>query len=172
MSDKIETPVVEAAQSTVDKLWAQPKQEFKMPTPGEYMAAMHIGGDTFRKVQEACKAAAAKNQTALQAAAGDIVTTDTPGLLPVPVVSPLFQDLTLFVQLLQHLVRAQCRTHQAKHLFDQRSPRTPARQHNHQNLPQYRRQQWLSHRMLLQNRLLLDKSHCQFRTWISPIQQR
>jgi hypothetical protein len=93
MTDKIEAPVVEAAQSTVDKLWAQPKQEFKMPTPGEYMAAMHIGGDTFRKVQEACKAAAARNQSALQAAAGDIVTTDTPGLLPVPVVSPLFQDL-------------------------------------------------------------------------------
>ena len=94
MTEKIETPVVEAAaQSTVDKLWAQPKQEFKMPTPGEYMAAMHIGGDTFRKVQEACKAAVAKNQTALQAAAGDVLTTDTPGLLPVPVVSPLFQDL-------------------------------------------------------------------------------
>ena len=93
MSDQIETSVVEAAQSTVDKLWAQPKQEFKMPTPGEYMAAMHIGGDTFRKVQEACKAAAARNQTALQAAAGDIITTDTPGLLPVPVLGPLFQDL-------------------------------------------------------------------------------
>jgi hypothetical protein len=41
MTDKIETPVAEAAASTVDKLWAQPKQEFKMPTPGEYMAAMH-----------------------------------------------------------------------------------------------------------------------------------
>jgi HK97 family phage prohead protease len=94
MTEKIEAPVVEAAaQSTVDKLWAQPKQEFKMPTPGEYMAAMHIGGDTFRKVQEACKAAVAKNQSALQAAAGDVLTTDTPGLLPVPVVSPLFQDL-------------------------------------------------------------------------------
>ena len=93
MSDKIETPVVEAATATVDKLWAQPKQEFKMPSAAEYLAAYHIGGDTFRKVNEAFKAAQTKNQTALQAAAGDIVTTDTPGLLPVPVVSPLFQDL-------------------------------------------------------------------------------
>jgi hypothetical protein len=32
-------------------------------------------------------------QTALQAAAGDVVTTDTPGLLPVPVLGPVFQDL-------------------------------------------------------------------------------
>jgi len=93
MSDQIETPVVEAAQSTVDKLWAKPAREFAMPTPGEYLAAMHIGGDTLVNVQQAAKAAAMKRQSALQAAAGDILTTDTPGLLPVPVLGPLFQDL-------------------------------------------------------------------------------
>jgi len=93
MSEVTETPLVEAAQSTVDKLWAQPKQEFKMPSAGEYLAAMHIGGDTYRKVNEAFQAANRKNATALQAAAGDVLTTDTPGLLPVPVLGPLFQDL-------------------------------------------------------------------------------
>ncbi|NDB12088.1 MAG: hypothetical protein EBX54_09170 [Betaproteobacteria bacterium] len=93
MSEVTETPIVEAAQSTVDKLWAQPKQEFKMPSAGEYLAAMHIGGDTYRKVNEAFQAANRKNATALQAAAGDVLTTDTPGLLPVPVLGPLFQDL-------------------------------------------------------------------------------
>jgi len=86
-------PTIEVAASVVDKLWAQPKQEFKMPSPGEYLAAMHIGGDTFAKVNLAYKAALGKQQTALQAAAGDILTTDTPGLLPVPVLGPLFQDL-------------------------------------------------------------------------------
>ena len=93
MSEVSETPVVEAAQSTVDKLWAQPKQEFKMPSAGEYLAAMHIGGDTFAKVNQAFQSANRKNQSALQAAAGDVLTTDTPGLLPVPVLGPLFQDL-------------------------------------------------------------------------------
>jgi len=94
MTDKIETPVVEAAaQSTVDKLWAQPKQEFKMPSAGEYLAAMHIGGETFAKVNLAFQESNRKRQSALQAAAGDIATTDTPGLLPVPVLGPLFQDL-------------------------------------------------------------------------------
>ncbi|MGL4265533.1 MAG: HK97 family phage prohead protease, partial [Weissella cibaria] len=93
MSEQIETTSVEAAQSTVDKLWAKPAREFAMPTPGEYLAAMHIGGDTLVNVQNAAKAAAAKRQSALQAAAGDILTTDTPGLLPVPVLGPLFQDL-------------------------------------------------------------------------------
>lgn len=93
MSETPATPVVEAAQSTVDKLWAQPAREYKMPTPGEYMAAMAIGGDTFAKVNLAYKDAVKKQQSALQAAAGDILTTDTPGLLPVPVLGPLFQDL-------------------------------------------------------------------------------
>jgi len=74
-------------------LFAEPKRKFAMPTPGEYMAAMHIGGDTFRNVNEAYKAAARDNQTAIQAAAGDIATTDTPGLLPVPVLGPLVQNL-------------------------------------------------------------------------------
>ena len=90
MTDKIETPVVEAATATVEKLWAQPKQEFKMPTPGEYMAAMHIGGDTFRKVNEAYKLAAAKSQSALQFALAQDLTTDTPGLLPQPVLGNVF----------------------------------------------------------------------------------
>ena len=90
MTDKIETPVVEAAAATVEKLWAQPKQEFKMPTPGEYAAAMHIGGDTFRKVNEAYKLAAAKNQSALQFALAQDLTTDTPGLLPTPVLGNIF----------------------------------------------------------------------------------
>jgi hypothetical protein len=86
-------PAVEAA-ATVEKLWAKPAQrEFAMPTPGEYLAAMHIGGDTLINVQQAAKSAYSKRQTALQAAAGDILTTDTPGLLPVPVLGPLFQDL-------------------------------------------------------------------------------
>ena len=93
MTDKNETPIVEAATATVDKLWAQPAREFKMPSPGEYLAAMHIGGDTYAKVNQAFQAANRKNQSALQAAAGDILTTDTPGLLPVPVLGPLFQDL-------------------------------------------------------------------------------
>jgi HK97 family phage prohead protease len=86
-------PTVEVAASVVDKLWAKPAREFDMPTPGEYLAAMHIGGDTLVNVANAAKAAYAKRQTALQAAAGDILTTDTPGLLPVPVLGPLFQDL-------------------------------------------------------------------------------
>ena len=93
MTDTNETPVVEAAQATTDKLWATPARKFNLPTAGEYMAAMHIGGETFRNVAAAAQEFAKSKQTALQAAAGDIVTTNTPGLLPVPVLGPVFQDL-------------------------------------------------------------------------------
>ena len=74
-------------------VFAEPKREFKMPSAAEYLAAMHIGGDTFRKVNAAFHEAARANQTAIQAAAGDVATTDTPGLLPVPVLGPLVQNL-------------------------------------------------------------------------------
>mgnify|MGYP000961785695 CR=1 FL=1 len=67
MSDQIETPVVEAAQSTVDKLSAKPAREFAMPTPGEYLAAMHRGGDTFAKVNAAFRDAARRDQSAIEA---------------------------------------------------------------------------------------------------------
>jgi HK97 family phage prohead protease len=90
-------PVVEAAavEATIPTapIPAQAKRNFGMPSAGEYLAAMHIGGDTFRKVNDAFIEAAKARQTALQAAAGDVATTDTPGLLPVPVLGPVFQDL-------------------------------------------------------------------------------
>jgi HK97 family phage prohead protease len=85
-------PAVEATIPTAS-IFAQAKRKFVMPTAAEYMAAMHAGGDTFHNVNAAYKEAVRDQQTALQAAAGDVLTTDTPGLLPVPVLGPVFQDL-------------------------------------------------------------------------------
>jgi HK97 family phage prohead protease len=85
-----ETPI-EAAIPTSPVVFAESKREFKMPSAGEYLAAMHIGGDTFRKVNAAFQEAARKNQSAIEAVSQDL-TTDTPGLLPVPVLGPVFQN--------------------------------------------------------------------------------
>jgi hypothetical protein len=85
-------PAVEATIPTAP-IFAQAKRKFAMPSAGEYLAAMHAGGDTFFNVNAAYKEAVRDQQTALQAAAGDVLTTDTPGLLPVPVLGPVFQDL-------------------------------------------------------------------------------
>jgi hypothetical protein len=86
-----ETPAPEVIEAST--VFAQPKREFAMPSASEVLAAYHIGGDTFAKVNDAFKQAQRRNQTALQAAAGDIVTGDTPGLLNLNVLGTLFQDL-------------------------------------------------------------------------------
>jgi hypothetical protein len=91
MSEVNET-AVEATIPTAP-IYAQAKRKFDLPTPGEYLAAMHIGGETFRNVAAAAREFALSKQSALQAAAGDVLTTDTPGLLPVPVLGPVFEDL-------------------------------------------------------------------------------
>ena len=89
---EVTVPAVEASIPTA-LIPAQPRREFAMPSAAEVLAAYHIGGDTYHKVSDAFKQAQRRNQTALQAAAGDIVTGDTPGLLNIPVLGPLFQDL-------------------------------------------------------------------------------
>ena len=86
-----ETPAPEVIEAST--IFAQPKREFAMPSASEVLAAYHIGGDTYNKVTDAFKQAQRRSQTALQAAAGDIVTGDTPGLLNLNVLGPLFQDL-------------------------------------------------------------------------------
>jgi HK97 family phage prohead protease len=85
-------PAVEATIPTAP-VFAQAKRKFDLPTAGEYLAAMHIGGETFRNVSAAATEFMKSKQTALQAAAGDVVTSDTPGLLPVPVLGPVFANL-------------------------------------------------------------------------------
>jgi hypothetical protein len=89
---EVTVPAVEATIPTAP-IFAQAKREFVLPTAGEFMAAYHIGGDTFKNMNAAVAEYSASKRTALQAAAGDVLTTDTPGLLPVPVLGPLVQDL-------------------------------------------------------------------------------
>jgi len=89
-----EATPVEAIIPTSPVVFAEAKREFRMPSAGEYLAAMHIGGDTFAKVNAAFHDASRRNQSAIEAVSQDL-TTDTPGLLPVPVLGPLFQNVNL-----------------------------------------------------------------------------
>jgi len=88
-------PVAPAVEATIPTapIFAQAKKEFALPSAGEYMAAFHTGGDTFANINKAVAEYTASKRTALQAAAGDVISTDTPGLLNVSVLGPLVQDL-------------------------------------------------------------------------------
>ena len=75
------TPVVEAA-AAVEKLWAQPKREFRMPSAAEYIVAACQGGETFARMNEG-----------IRASAPDVNTGTLDGLLPIPTVAPIYNNL-------------------------------------------------------------------------------
>jgi HK97 family phage prohead protease len=78
-----EIPTVEASAETVPTapIFATVRREVPLPTAVEYMSAFIAGGSAWHQMSEA-----------LRAAAPDIVTTDTPGILPTPIVSPVYNN--------------------------------------------------------------------------------
>ena len=78
-----ENPVVEVEASIIPTtpIYATARREVKLPTAVEYLAAAISGGDQWRGMSDA-----------LRAGAPDIVTTDTPGILPTPIVSPVYNN--------------------------------------------------------------------------------
>jgi uncharacterized protein len=75
------TPEVEAA-TVPTMIHAQAKRAVRLPSPGEYIAAMKRGGSEFAQLN-----------ANIQAATGDVVLSDAAGLLPTSVVSPVFTDI-------------------------------------------------------------------------------
>jgi HK97 family phage prohead protease len=71
-----DTPTVEASAETVPTapIFATARREVPLPTAAEYISAAIAGGSAWHEMSDA-----------LRAAAPDIVTTDTPGLLPTPI---------------------------------------------------------------------------------------
>jgi HK97 family phage prohead protease len=78
-----ETPSVEASAEIVPTapIHATAKREFKMPSAAEWIAASVKGGPEFAQLN-----------ANIRAAAPDVQTTDTPGLLPTPIVQPVYNN--------------------------------------------------------------------------------
>jgi HK97 family phage prohead protease len=72
---------IEAAVPTAPIQYAAAKREFKLPTAAEYMVKFVAGGSEF-----------AEFNARIHAAAPNVTTTDTPGILPVPIVSPIYNS--------------------------------------------------------------------------------
>ena len=79
---KVEASAVEAPASAPQLLWAQAQPMFKLPSAAEYMSKFVRGGSEF-----------AEFNARIKAAAPDITTADTPGILPTPIVSPVYDGL-------------------------------------------------------------------------------
>jgi hypothetical protein len=52
-----------------------------MPTAAEYISAFMVGGDQFHAMR-----------AGIQAAAPDVLTSDIPGVLPLPIVQPVYNN--------------------------------------------------------------------------------
>jgi HK97 family phage prohead protease len=76
-----EPTTVEAAVATQPIYATAVKRDAKLPTAVEYLSAAIAGGTAWERMHEA-----------LRAAAPDVVTSDTPGVLPTPIVSPVYNN--------------------------------------------------------------------------------
>ena len=62
-------------------IFASAKKNFIMPSAAEYISAAFVGGDQWRAMSEG-----------IRAAAPDVITSDIPGVLPLPIVSPVYNN--------------------------------------------------------------------------------
>jgi hypothetical protein len=76
-----EPTTVEAAVATQPIYATAVKRDAKLPTAVEYLSAAIAGGTAWERMHEA-----------LRAAAPDVVTTDTPGVLPTPILGPVYNN--------------------------------------------------------------------------------
>ena len=81
MNETVEAPAVIEASKATQTIFATAKREFHMPTPGEYISAFVTNPDKF-----------AEMRAGIEAAAPDVVTTDIPGVLPLPIVQPTYNN--------------------------------------------------------------------------------
>ena len=81
MNETVEAPAVIEASKATQAIFATAKREFHMPTAAEYISAFFVGGDQFHAMREG-----------IQAAAPNVITTDIPGVLPLPIVQPVYNN--------------------------------------------------------------------------------
>ena len=82
MSEEAKAEAVEANAVIPTPIFAEARRPFKMPSAGEYIAAMNRGGDAWANIN-----------AGIRAAAGDETVANIDGLLPTPVISPIFDDV-------------------------------------------------------------------------------
>lgn len=71
---------VEAAIAT-QPIYATAKREFKLPSAAEYISAFVRGGHDFAQMNDN-----------IRAAAPDVITSDIPGVIPTPIIAPVYNN--------------------------------------------------------------------------------
>jgi hypothetical protein len=77
-AEAAQAPAIHPVQPIV---YATARKEIQLPTAVEYLSAAIAGGSAWQEMS-----------AALRAGAPDVVTTDTPGILPTPIVGPVYNN--------------------------------------------------------------------------------
>ena len=100
-----ETTPVEAVEATIPTapIFTSAKREPRLPSVGEWVSAMHKGGEIAASAQRVFADYRAYHKSPLEAAAGDNVLSNDAGIVPVPILGPVFADINYIAPVLSAL---------------------------------------------------------------------
>jgi HK97 family phage prohead protease len=99
---KMETSpaVVEETVIPTAPIFAQAKREPRLPSAFEFMAAIHKGGIEAANANKVWEDYRAYHKSPIEAAAGDVVSGNVGGIVPLPLLGPVFADINYISPLL------------------------------------------------------------------------
>jgi hypothetical protein len=97
---EITPAVVEEVVVPTAPIFAQAKREPRLPSAFEYMAAIHKGGIEAANANKVWEDYRAYHKSPIEAAAGDVVSSNVGGIVPLPLLGPVFADINYISPLL------------------------------------------------------------------------
>jgi hypothetical protein len=97
----METPeVIEEVTIPTAPIFATAKREPRLPNAFEFMAAIHKGGIEAANANKVWEDYRQYHKSPIEAAAGDVVTSNVAGVVPLPLLGPVFADINYIAPLL------------------------------------------------------------------------
>ena len=97
----METPeVIEEVTIPTAPIFATAKREPRLPNAFEFMAAIHKGGIEAANANKVWEDYRQYHKSPIEAAAGDVVSSNVGGIVPLPLLGPVFADINYIAPLL------------------------------------------------------------------------
>jgi hypothetical protein len=97
----METPeVIEEVTIPTAPIFATAKREPRLPNAFEFMAAIHKGGIEAANANKVWEDYRSYHKSPIEAAAGDVVSSNVGGIVPLPLLGPVFADINYIAPLL------------------------------------------------------------------------
>ena len=97
----METPeVIEEVTIPTAPIFATAKREPRLPNAFEFMAAIHKGGIEAANANKVWEDYRQYHKSPIEAAAGDVVSSNVAGIVPLPLLGPVFADINYIAPLL------------------------------------------------------------------------